>query len=622
MMPVWKEPFRRNAGRTLAVAVFLASVVACSGCKLFSSGAEWGRGEPRYARVIQSAREPSIVHQVRRPCVDAAAAAELAGQASKLEMLNDPKCVDLYFSAACRQWAHVAALGDLPVRDDVVFESRTYNAYLAKLLVTAQRHRRLDPTSGLHVVYEDRPITVPVELHGFSWTAEDFNEWELVGEYRLNGYSRPVRNDGVGVPLLVRRCRAEDEQFHRRVQPFAATAVLRTRAIPESTEAVGFEEDEVADAEVVLEFYDPAHCRHLVGKHERWIVAGDLTAPWAWTATVAPNSPITAFLRPESPDATAQLVMLEPYQPGKIPVVFVHGLASDPTTWLTTHNSLRAQAWFRERYQVWAFRYPTGMPFLKSAATLRRELQAALSLAPGGVDDPAARQMVLIGHSMGGLVSKLQVTDSGTELWDLVADRPLEAINADEADRERLRETFFFTPQPYVRKVIFIGTPHRGSSFAADAVGRVSSWAAKLTTEADARHRRLVADNPGVFNPWIVRKVPTSVDLLRPNHPLLQAIEKLPVASDVQLHSIIGVADTDRTDGPGDGVVPLTSARHRGVTSEKLVSETHQGLHEAASTAIEIERILERQLRDYDQLFDDLPSAAISDPLRPASASP
>ena len=230
--------------------------------------------------------------------------------------------------------------------------------------------------------------------------------------------------------------------------------------------------------------------------------------------------------------------------------------------------------------------------------------------------------MVLIGHSMGGLVSKLQVTDSGTELWDLVANRPLDAIRAEDADRERLREVFFFATQPYIRKVIFIGTPHRGSSLAADAVGRVSSWAAKLTKEADTRHRRLVADNPGVFNPWIVRKVPTSVDLLRPNHPLLEAIEKLPVASDVQLHSIIGVADSDRTDGPGDGVVPLTSARHRGVTSEKLVSETHQGLHEAGTTSIEIERILNRQLRDYDQLLDDLPRDPTALRPRPAQTSP
>src|SRR6185437_8867600 len=108
----------------------------------------------------------------------------------------------------------------------------------------------------------------------------------------------------------------------------------------------------------------------------------------------------------------AQLVMLAPYQPGKIPVVFVHGLLSDPTTWITLGNSLNSQPWFRERYQVWAFRYPSGVPFLISAATLRRELNAAIAASPGAAEDPAVSQMVLIGHSMGGLISKLQVTDS------------------------------------------------------------------------------------------------------------------------------------------------------------------------------------------------------------------
>ena len=242
---------------------------------------------------------------------------------------------------------------------------------------------------------------------------------------------------------------------------------------------------------------------------------------------MSPNSPIEAFLRPDSADAKAQLVMLEPYQRGKIPVVFVHGIASDPTTWLTMFNTLRSQEWFRERYQAWAFRYPSGIPFLATAATLRRELDAAVALSPGAADDPAAQQMVLIGHSMGGLVSKLQVTESGTELWDLVADRPLDAINADEADRERLREVFFFAPLPFVREVIFIGTPFNGSSMASRGVGRLSSWAVVTSTDADERHRRIVRDNPGVFDPWLARKVPTSVDLLRPDHPLLEAMKCL-----------------------------------------------------------------------------------------------
>jgi pimeloyl-ACP methyl ester carboxylesterase len=530
---------------------------------------------------------------------DGVSPAELARQASVLEAACDPTCVDLYFAATCRRWQEIATLGDRPAKSDVREESRTYNAYLAKLIVTAQRFHRLDPTTGLQVFDNGQPLTVRVDRYGFRWTAEDFNELELVGDYRVSTHGKAIRNDGLGVPLVVQRCRPTDEQFFRREQPFAATAVLRTRGA--CADARGGEGSiGTSNEELVLEFYNPAYCTHLHGASERWVLAGDITAPLAWTASKNPNSPVTAFLRPQSTNAKAQLVMLSPYQPGKIPLVFVHGLLSDPTTWLTLGNSLSAQTWFRQRYQVWVFRYPSGVPFLVSAATLRRELNAALAASPEAAADPAASQMVLVGHSMGGLIAKLQVTDSGSSLWNLAANRPLDQIVASDADREQLQEVFFFSPQPFIRKVIFIGTPHRGASMATRGVGRITSLAARTPLESNERYRRVLADNPGVFAPWLARRVPTSIDMLEPGHPLLVGIERLPVAPDVQLHSIIGVADKHQLGGPGDGVVLMTSAQHPGVVSERLVSDKHKELHESASTSIEIERILERQLSDYD----------------------
>lgn len=599
-MPLVPSDALRRCSLTNCVAFFacLVSLACYTGCSFCRSRAKWEDGARQYQTTLRpaaiSVHEPSF-----RPTCDQVTANELIAAASQLETAGDPACVDLYFAATCRRWTHVAALGEQPTRDDLVYDSKAYNASLAKLLLTAHRFGRLDPVTGLHVVQNDQPLTVPVELHGFAWTAEDFNELELIGDYRLNKYTRPVKADGVGVPLLVRRCRKEDERFFRRVQPFSATAVLRTRAAQVSTPDV-VEPAAPPELELVLEFYNPANCRHLCDSDPRWVLAGDLTAPFAWVAHIDPNSPVKAFLRPDGPDAKAQLVMIEPYQCGKIPIVFVHGLASDPTTWLTQIHALRTQPWFRKRYQAWTFRYPTGMPFLGGAAALRRELQAAVALSPGAAEDPAVQQMVLVGHSMGGLVSKLQVTESDNDLWDVASNRPLDQISADADDRERLREVFFFAPLPFVRKVVFIGTPHQGSSLANRAVGRLSSWSAHMTTQADERHRRVVGDNPGVFAPWIRRKVPTSVDLLEPDHPLLCAIAKLPVDPQVELHSIIGVADVRGSDAPGDGVVSLASARHCRTLSEKHVSETHTDLLQAATTTIELERILERQLSDLE----------------------
>jgi hypothetical protein len=622
-LPCQERRIRRSPFLALRVGfALLLSLALCSGCKLCKKHDTWTSGECQYAQLIHDA---SASHGARAstgcPRNNGPTAVELAKRASALEAAHDPSCVDLYFAATWRAWQHVAALGDRPGRTALVEQSQTYDACLAKLLVTAQRYHRLDPMTGLTVFQDGKQLTIPVELYGFAWSAEDFNQIELVGEYELTKHAKDVTMSGVGVPLVVVRRRCYDEQFFRRVQPFAATAVLRSRcrvtAFDPFADIRPFDEiGGTTTQELVLEFYNPATCTHLAGAGDRWSLAGDLTAPLALAKSFAANNPISAFLRPGAGDATAQLVMLEPYQAGKIPIVFVHGLLSDPTTWVTMGNALRSESWFRDRYQVWVFRYPSGMPFLVSAATLRRELNAALASAPCAASDPAVRQMVLVGHSMGGLVAKLQVTESGTDLWDLVANRPIDEVRASEEDLQRMREVFFFAPQPFIKKVIFIGTPHHGAAMASRGIGRVSSCLAGSTTEADERHRRIVHDNPGVFKWSVAHHVPTSVDLLEPNNPLLNAMEHFTFGPCVQLHSIIGVAKLKPCGHTGDGVVTMVSATHPCVVSEKLVDATHEELHDAATTLLEIERILQEQLRAFDRQLNALPPGVMV--LRPA----
>ena len=182
------------------------------------------------------AREASPSPRVARSCGlppialprdNDAAALALACEAAKLEAACDPGCVDLYFAAAVRQWQKLAELGAMPTSDDLLHRARTYNAELAKLLVTAQRFGRFDAVNGLHVLHEGQMLAIPVAFYGFAWSPEDFNQLELVGDYEPAKYVKKVRSDGVGAPLVVRRIRPADERFFRCVQPFAATAVLR-----------------------------------------------------------------------------------------------------------------------------------------------------------------------------------------------------------------------------------------------------------------------------------------------------------------------------------------------------------------------------------------------------------
>jgi len=333
-------------------------------------------------------------------------------------------------------------------------------------------------------------------------------------------------------------------------------------------------------------------------------------------------APSMGFFRPGAdPEREAGLICLEPYQPAKIPVVFVHGLLSSPDTWSDMVHELRRRPDIGDRFQFWAFGYPTGVSFLRSAARLRQELSETVArLDPTG-SDPSLRHIVLVGHSMGGLVSKLQVTESGPWLWSAVSDVPFDSICSDELTRERLRSALFFRPHPCVDRVVFIAVPHLGSSLAARFLGRAGALLIDRPDD-ERRHRQLVRDNPYAFADFVRRRLPTSVDMLQPGNPLLDTVATLPISGRVRLHSIIGTGWPMLTSGPADGVVPVSSARHPGVRSEFYVPTTHRWVHRDPDAAAEVARILREHARSVDsetrptrhQAFRSLTSSCSSCP--------
>jgi pimeloyl-ACP methyl ester carboxylesterase len=271
-------------------------------------------------------------------------------------------------------------------------------------------------------------------------------------------------------------------------------------------------------------------------------------------------------------------------------------------------NDLRATPGFDAHYQVWAFRYATGNSFLRSAAHLRRSLyEAAQTVDPDGVD-PALRASVLVGHSMGGLVAKLQTVDSGNTLWRAVANRPFEQIYADDRTREEMAGVLFFEPHPNVRRVVFLATPHGGSSWAARPVGRIASILASPDDERAQRFERLVADNPGVFSPDVSRRLPTSIDMLEPTNPLLVAIRGLAVNDRVTVHSVIGTGGMLSPIAASDGVVPVTSAQHRNAASTMYVRANHEHVHRDEASVRELQAILALHLEQ--QMLETVRDAA------------
>ena len=266
------------------------------------------------------------------------------------------------------------------------------------------------------------------------------------------------------------------------------------------------------------------------------------------------------------------LVSTTPYRPGLVPVVFVHGTASSPVRWAELYNRLQADPEIRSRFQFWFFQYDSNKPIALSALLLREALGSAVAqLDPEG-RDPALRRMVLIGHSQGGLLVKMQSIDSGDRLWNAVSRKPLDELRLTDANRELLRRGLFVEPLPEVSRVVFIATPHRGSFLAgrriiANLLRRLTHLPFQLTAlSADVARNLDAAKSPFT---------PTAVDNMSPRHPFILGLQEIPVAASIEAHSIIAVKGTGPAEEGNDGVVEYTSAHIDGVESELVVRSPH-----------------------------------------------
>lgn len=302
------------------------------------------------------------------------------------------------------------------------------------------------------------------------------------------------------------------------------------------------------------------------------------------------------LLRPDLTQNVTGLYMLEPYDPQKIPVVMVHGLWSSPLTWMEMFNDLRGDPTLRQNYQFWFYLYPTGQPFWASATRFRDDLARLRYTVDPQYRNPVLDQMVLVGHSMGGLVSKLQTVESRDDYWHIVSDQPFLDVKASPEERMRLEKTFYFHPNPSIRRVVTIATPHRGSEFANDATRWLSHKLITLPNMMQLTRDELLKNNPGLFRDPAMLNVKTSIDSLAPDSPILPVLLESPVPPDVTYHNIVGVIPANgwfhKVAGDSDGVVAFQSAHLENVSSEIVVNADHVNIHRHPASILEVRRIL------------------------------
>ena len=285
-----------------------------------------------------------------------------------------------------------------------------------------------------------------------------------------------------------------------------------------------------------------------------------------------------------------QLAGLEPYRPNRIPVVFVHGTASSAGRWAEMVNDLMNDPCIRGRFQFWFFTYDTGNPILYSAMLLRKTLDNVVSELDPQQQDSVLRNMIVIGHSQGGLLTKLMTVDPQSKLWDGFSDEPLDAMNVSEQTRDLLQRTFFFNPLPSVKRVVFISTPHRGSYVAGNWIAHQLTRFVKLPGNLVAGVSDVMTQNKEKLTLKFEDGF-SSVDAMTPGSFLATTLPTIPISSDVAAHSIIAVKDDGPKEDGMDGVVAYTSAHLEGVDSEMVVRSGHSSQGNP-HTIEEVRRIL------------------------------
>ncbi len=515
-------------------------------------------------------------------------AAEHIGRSVKPWDLRDAR--DYYLGSAVYSWLFL--FGDCKAQAPGAFDRRfrracdLYNCSLGRALIEKKG------TNGLVKVASARRRLPVGELQlnlgsgTFSTPVEEFEQILLADEFRVDGLSVRNREPGLGAPLICVRPMNAVFGLHPCTP---ATALLRC---PVSLAGLS-SGTSVGSLELYSAFSEPA----IAVAGARVPLEIDLTAYRAYMLNQSRIWKLgrLGFLAPAE-RIPSQLMLNQPYEPGRIPIVLVHGTFSSPVTWAELANSLISDPVVRQRYQIWSFSYGSGNPLVKSVADFRDALATQVKLLDPEGTNAALRQIVVIGHSQGGLLTKGTAIDAGDRLWRLISTNRVEDLDVSEAQRDEFRQKVFLKPLPFVKRVVFIATPHRGSYLAG---GFARRWAQRLVSLPGAlmvRGKDVMKFAAGSETERFLKgRTPTSLDGMSPKNPALLAMAEIPVVPEIKAHSIIPVQGGGDYHHGKDGVVSYESAHVDYVESERVVRSKHSCLNNPA-TIEEVRRILHEHL--------------------------
>ena len=482
---------------------------------------------------------------------------------------------------------------------------KKYNACIRELASHLKEAKR---KGGMN---EEKRLSLPFVIEKSPY-ARDSNPWfyeaifmsdEVDPTFRLR---ESVTVEGMGIPLAGLAPRGGS-------RPHAN--VLKDNGNVHTLTAI-LDFDRMVDGKPTLRTIPRLMNEHIfIGKNKvRQPLAANFSVPIAlfWKLSDADGTELLGAFRPKKAINTMGLYFSEPYDPRKIPVVFTHGLMSGPATFANLTNRLLVDPVIRENYQFWFFGYPSGLAWTIPASRQRQALKELMQEYNPRGTSREMNNIVMVGHSMGGLITRF---NNSTKPWTLMKGvfelspetfegmtlenwkKGMAPLHYDEQTLERLQNNFIFSPPQGVTRIVYMATPHRGSTFADNWIGRLGQRLIDLPSDMLEEVTRIATLSRGMFllTPLQLKDELTSIRQLSPNSSLVKYMSELRGSPNVPVHSIIGDRGRNDTPNSSDGVVKYHSSHLDWSASEKIVPSGHSVQDDPAS-AVELRRILREHL--------------------------
>lgn len=415
----------------------------------------------------------------------------------------------------------------------------------------------------------------------------------------FKGLRNQYRRDGIGAELVAVTAK-------RVVSKNSREEVFSETPFPAITAVLRFPGDSLAEVlstqETELLGFDPYKRSSVRLAGAQVPLAANFTSGyglWLARSGFAKQSLLTLVGRGEVLEKP-RVYLMQPYDPKRRIIIMLHGLASSPEAWINVANEVLGDETLRKNFQVWQVYYPTNAPLAFNQHAIRKAIQDTLKAFDPEGTSRASQDMVLIGHSMGGVLARLLVSESGDRFWKpIVKMYALEGERKEKA-RKKLRNYVWFKPMPEVSRAVFIAAPHRGTPFAENRFSRWAAGVIKLPVSVLSRVTEIaqLLVDPSSANASPITRPLNSISNLSNQDPFVRLAADLPIASQVPYHSIIGNNTPELSlNLSSDGVVPYNSSHLTGAQSEKVIPSWHS-VQETPEAIVEVRRILHTHLQE------------------------